>query len=208
MADEAAKRSANRRHFDRWAESYERDRTSRRLATLQHEALGMLALTTGDRLLDVGCGTGAALRSAAATVERAVGVDLSSAMVARGRELAAATPNVELREADAEALPFDDGAFTAALCTTSMHHYQHPDRAIAQIARVLAPGGRAVIADATTDRPIMRLADLVLRTFQRSHVGLRRAAEIGALMRAAGLEPRETRRLMGGVYAMVVADKR
>jgi len=207
MPIRATKRDASRRHFDRWSRRYESDRVSRRLAERQREALTTLALAPGDAMLDVGCGTGAAVRAAAALADRAVGVDLSAGMIARGRELAAATPNVELLEADAEALPFADGSFTAVLCTTSLHHYPDAARAVAEMARVLAAGGRAVIADAATDRRLVWLADRALRRLQRSHVGLRSAGELEALLLEAGFVGSRTRPLMDGVYAIVHATK-
>jgi cyclopropane fatty-acyl-phospholipid synthase-like methyltransferase len=59
---------------------------SRWLADRQREALEQIALVPSDVLLDVGCGTGAAVRTAASRVSRAVGVDLSAEMIAQGRE--------------------------------------------------------------------------------------------------------------------------
>ncbi|MGO9760298.1 MAG: class I SAM-dependent methyltransferase [Solirubrobacteraceae bacterium] len=202
-----SKKQASRDHFDRWARRYESDPASRWLATLQQAAVDALALAPSDRLLDIGCGTGAAVRGAAATVERAVGVDLSAGMVARGRELAAGMSNVELLSADAEALPFEDGAFTAVLCTTSFHHYPHPERAVGEMARVLAPGGRVVIADMTTDAHVMRVVDPLLRHLQASHVGCHRSAEIERLLSGAGLLDAHSRSLAMGVYAIVAARK-
>lgn len=203
-----SKQEAGRRHFDRWARRYETDRVSQRLATLQQAALAALELGPGDRLLDVGCGTGAAVRSAAAVAERAAGVDLSAGMIARGRVLAAGLPNALLLEADAEALPFADASFTALLCTTSLHHYVHAERAVAEMARVLAAGGRVVIADGATDRRIVWIADRLLRRMQRSHVGLRRADELESMLIGAGFERARTRWLMDGVYAVVSAVRR
>ena len=88
MASESTRKKAqSRRHFDRWSRSYESDPSSRRLAALQQAALDALALESGDRLLDVGCGSGAAVRHAAPTVERAIGVDLSPGMIERARGL-------------------------------------------------------------------------------------------------------------------------
>ncbi len=79
----AEKKAASREHFDRWSDEYEHDRVSRWLRELQLAALGALAPGPDDQLLDVGCGSGAAVRAAAATVDRAVGVDLSPGMIDR-----------------------------------------------------------------------------------------------------------------------------
>lgn len=203
----ASKKRSSRDHFDRWADEYERDRVSRWLAELQQEALGALALGPDDRLLDVGCGTGAAVRTAAASVAEAVGVDLSAGMIERGRELAAGLANVRLVIADAEALPFEDGTFSALLCTTSFHHYPAPQLAAAEMARVLAPKGRIVVADMITDRMIMWIVDRALRRTQRSHVGCRRSVELERILVDAGFHAPVTRCLFHGFHGIVTARK-
>jgi ubiquinone/menaquinone biosynthesis C-methylase UbiE len=207
VGEAASQKEASSRHFDRWARSYEEDPTSRWLATLQQAALNTLDPSAGDHILDVGCGTGAAVRNVAPLVERAVGVDLSPAMVARARELAADLRNVEFREADSEDLPFDDGDFTAVLCTTSFHHYPDPPRAAGEMARVLAPGGRVVIGDGCSDGLPGLFLDLVLRTFQPSHVHFNRARELETLLEDAGLGHRTTRWLSWRSYVIMDAAK-
>jgi ubiquinone/menaquinone biosynthesis C-methylase UbiE len=202
----AAKKASSREHFDRWSREYERDQVSRWLQQLQLEALSALDPRLGDRLLDVGCGSGAAVRAAASSVDRVVGVDLSEGMIARARELAGATANVEFSVADAEALPFEDATFTALLCTTSFHHYPNPERAVAEMARVLTPGGRIVIADMVSDRLIMRAVDQMLRRTQRSHVGCQRSNGLASLLTGAGLAVSITRPLFHGFFAIVAAQ--
>jgi ubiquinone/menaquinone biosynthesis C-methylase UbiE len=102
-----AKSDASQKHFDRWAPKYETDRVSRWLQEAQNEALATLELRPDDSLLNIGCGTGAAVRDAAAHVDRAVGFDLSPAMIARARTLADGLDNVEFYGGDAsERLPF------------------------------------------------------------------------------------------------------
>lgn len=172
---------------------------------LQLEALGALEPRPDDRLLDVGCGSGAAVRAAAPSVDRAVGVDLSEGMIARARGLAGATPNVEFLVADAEALPFEDATFSVLLCTTSFHHYPSPERAVGEMARVLMPGGRIVIADMVSDRLIMRLVDQLLRRTQRSHVGCQRSSGLASLLAGAGFAVSITRPLFHGFFAVVAA---
>jgi ubiquinone/menaquinone biosynthesis C-methylase UbiE len=172
----------------------------------QQEALAALELGPTDRFLDVGCGTGAAVRTAAATVERAVGVDLSEAMIERARSLAAGAG--EFLVADSEALPFEDGSFTALLCTASFHHYPQPERALAEIARVLAPGGRLVLSDGTADLRVARVADWFMRRFDRSHVRLYRTEELTAMLSGAGLIVSDVRHLFDGGYVIMRAHRR
>lgn len=201
-------KEAARSYFDRWAPRCEADRLSRWLLESQQEALATLRLRPDDRFLDVGCGSGAAVRRAADLVERAVGLDLSPAMIARADELAKGIPNVEFRQGDSERLPFADGEFTALLCTTSFHHYPNPGQAVHEMARVLSPGGRVVIGDPSADLLVARLADILLRRLEPGHIRLYRSAEIEQLLTDAGLrEPTVVRRLRRGSYAIVRARK-
>jgi SAM-dependent methyltransferase len=133
--------------FARWAQQYEQDVLSRLLTGLQLRAAARLHLTATDRFLDVGCATGAAVRHASAMVRLAVGVDRSAAMAARARELAAGLPRTVFVVADAEELPFPAATFTAVLSTSTLRHFSDPIRAAGEMARVLRPGGRVVVAD-------------------------------------------------------------
>jgi SAM-dependent methyltransferase len=87
----------------------------------------------GDRVLDVGCGLGTLAAAAAARGARVVGADLAPGMLAAARER---HPEVEFVEADAEALPFADGAFDVALAAFVVNHLPHPERAAAEWRRV------------------------------------------------------------------------
>ena len=192
-----------RRWFDRRAGSYESGVTSRWRDPVQRESLEALQLGAEDRLLDVGCGTGAASRSAASVAASVVGIDLSPEMIRQARELASGLANVHFEIADSEHLPFDDGAFTAVVCSNSFHHYPDPGRAVREMTRVLAPGGRLVLGDACSDRTAARIADVFLRRFEPGHVRLYRSDELGAFVQDAGLSRVELRRLSGGGFAIV-----
>jgi SAM-dependent methyltransferase len=101
--------------------------------------LEAVAASAGTRLLDVASGPGFVAAAAAARGARVVGLDFSAAMIAAA---ALRHQNITFREGDAEALPFDEGAFDAVVMNFGLLHLARPESAIAEAHRVLAPGGR------------------------------------------------------------------
>jgi ubiquinone/menaquinone biosynthesis C-methylase UbiE len=193
--------------FDRRARTYEGGVTARWRDPVQRASLEALDLSPADRLLDVGCGTGAASRTAAEMGASVIGVDLSPKMVKEAMTLAGNTENLAFEVADVEHLPFPDGRFTAVLCSNAFHHYPDPAGAAAEMSRVLAPGGRLALGDATSDLRSARIADRFLRWFEPGHVRLYRAAELGAFVQGAGLERVQLRRLSDDGFAIVRGAK-
>ena len=117
--------------------------------------IDLLEVGAGDRVLDVGCGPGLAVAYAAASKSRAVGVDASPTMVRHaGRRNRAAIRGgrVEIHRADATRLPFADASFTKVGSLNSLQFWAHPDQGLAELHRVLEPGGRvAVVLMARSD---------------------------------------------------------
>jgi demethylmenaquinone methyltransferase/2-methoxy-6-polyprenyl-1,4-benzoquinol methylase/ArsR family transcriptional regulator len=101
------------------------------------------------RLLDLGAGTGRMLELFAPLAEHAIGVDLSSAMlaVARGRLEENGARNVDLRQGDLYALPVPRDSFDLAIMHQVLHYLDDPARAVREAARALSPGGRLLIVD-------------------------------------------------------------
>lgn len=104
-----------------------------------------------DRLVDVGCGPGAAVREAARHGATATGIDPSAVSLALARRISARTSfgngRISFRQGRAEALPLPDASATVVWSLSSVHHWQDPAAGFAEIYRVLAPGGRLVIAE-------------------------------------------------------------
>ena len=124
------------------------DHFERALTAYHPRFLDAAAIADGDRVLDVGCGTGLTTRDAARLTPSgsALGVDLSSAMleVARQRARAEGLTNVTFEQADAQIHPFDSESFHVAIGCTSTMFFGDRAEALANIGRALRPGGRLV----------------------------------------------------------------
>lgn len=106
-------------------------------------------LSPADRSLDIGCGPGAAVRMAAqaCTAGEAVGVDRAPAMIDIARRRSTDTGNARFEVGSAESLPFPDGSFTVVWTAHSFHHWENRHQGLAEMQRVLAEGGRALILE-------------------------------------------------------------
>jgi SAM-dependent methyltransferase len=104
-------------------------------------------LPTSWTVADLGCGTGELAARLAGTVERVIGVDQSAGMLDGARALTEGKGNVELVHADLCALPLPDRCCDAALMQLVLSYLPGPAEALAEMARILRPGGKAVVVD-------------------------------------------------------------
>jgi len=188
----------NQAKFDAWAPTYEHKRYDF-FRRMQERVLKQLDLTEGMILLDIGCGTGWAVRRAASMVGSrggARGIDLSGKMIENAKKASRGIANVEFTQGNAEALPFADESFDRVMCTMSFHHYLNPSKAVSEIARVLKCTGKVCIVDPTADNFIMRLADARIRRREPDHVKMYSSGEFQELFEAAGLRYGGSGRIM------------
>lgn len=111
--------------------------------------LAAAAVEVGSRVLDVGCGTGSVTRAAARSTATgtALGVDLSTAMIAAARDRAAraGVTNATFARADAQVHPFPAAGFDVVLSRTGASFFGDPHAAFANLARATVPGGRLAL---------------------------------------------------------------
>jgi ubiquinone/menaquinone biosynthesis C-methylase UbiE len=153
---------------------------------LRQRTITLAHLRPGEAILDVGCGTGTVALASARRVGRTgqvIGIDPSGVQIARAQAKAARTrlPLV-FQTGVIEQLPFPDQTFDVVLSTLMMHHLPKPlkQQGIAEIARVLKPGGRLVVADFVRKQDRVGLA-------ARFHAGGSSLPDLVALMTDAGL---------------------
>lgn len=109
---------------------------------LQHAVLDAARVSRGTRVLDVGCGSGETLLVASLRGAEPAGIDLAPGLLTLAKER---LPRADLRNGDMQDLPFKAGSFDAVLYVNSLMFPPDRARAVAEGARVLAPGGRLVV---------------------------------------------------------------
>ena len=140
---------------DFFARFLKRAGSSRGSGEARAAAIEGLQLQAGHTVLDAGCGLGDSVVELVGIVGprgRAVGVDVSKAMIARARSHPDARGHpVEFLVGDVQHLPFKDATFQAARAGSLLICVAHPERALGELVRVVKPGGRIVVLDSDND---------------------------------------------------------
>lgn len=164
-------------------------RQDERAAALADEVRSFVLPRGDERAIDVGTGAGALALALAPLVREVVGVDRVPELLDRARERAAAFPNVEFVEGDAERLPFDDGSFDLAATLRTLHHVARPEVVLAELVRVTRPGGTVFVVDQIA--PADPIAALAVDRFERArdpgHTRLLPEIDLRQLFEANGL---------------------
>ena len=139
--------------FDQVAAGYDRTNTA---MTFGNDALWRAATTRavapkpGERILDLGVGTGSSSASLARSGAAVVAADFSRGMLAEARRRHGSMRNLSFVEADATNLPFADGEFDAVTMSYALRNVNEPKKALAELFRVTKSGGRLVINEFST----------------------------------------------------------
>ena len=176
--DEAISKAANDKVRDSWAKRAAKYDKS--IAFWERRVFGpghreWACAQAQGATLEVGVGTGLNVALYDPSIEL-TGIDLSPEMLEIARERIRETrPDVALHEADAQALPFPDASFDSVVCTFSLCNIPSPYVAVAEMKRVLRPGGRVVLVDhiRSNDKPvfwIQRAMAFLTRRLEGEHM--------------------------------------
>ncbi len=152
-----------RRSYDRLAEDYDRRWNFYVNATLE-AVLQVACPNASERVLDLACGTGALGERIVRqwpTVQ-VVGVDVSFAMLQQAATKFA-LHDTHWCQAESNRLPFRDAAFDLVICANSFHYFHHASKALAEVHRLLRPGGTFIVVDWCDDYFTCKLCSLWLR---------------------------------------------
>ncbi|MCU0570900.1 MAG: class I SAM-dependent methyltransferase [Oculatellaceae cyanobacterium Prado106] len=173
--------------YSKLAQRYD-DRWSFYVTATVQQTLNRLALKSGERILDLGCGTGTLIQQLLqinAQLE-VTGLDPTAEMIAVAQQKL--PPSVDLRVASATSIPFPDATFDRVISTSAFHYFRDPAPALEEVHRVLKPGGQLILTDWCKDYLTCYFLDLFLRVFNRAHFRTYRATELHALLQNAGFQ--------------------
>lgn len=179
------------------AENYQRFFVPFIGAPVADDLIETASLQPGQRVLDVACGTGVVTRLAAQRVGKTgavTGLDVTPGMLAVARAQIPAGAMIDWREANAESMPFDEGAFDVVLCQMGLQFVTNKLAALREMRRVLATGGRVFINSPGPLPPLFAImADALARylnpkaaAFCEIVFALHDTDEIAGLLRGAG----------------------
>lgn len=154
------------------AETYEAAFVPSLFAGVARRLVDFIGIAPGQRVLDVGCGTGIVARTAADRGAAVTGLDLNEAMLTVARRL---RPDLVWRQGDAAALPFRDATFDITLCQSALMFVPDPATALREMARVTVAGGTVGVqlwASPDRQRGFRPLADAVARNAGQDSVDL------------------------------------
>ena len=188
-ADRAA---AAQQYFAEHAEQWDAIRSLHVAESAVEDRMRALLVGSIGRLVDIGTGTGRMIELFGAAADHAIGVDRSPEMLRLARAKLDGSNGWELRQGDITALPLADGSADTVILHQVLHFIPAPEAALAEAARLLAPGGRLLIADfAPHQREELRAQDAHARLGFSD-------TQIAAWLTAAGLALTDIETLDGG----------
>lgn len=167
------------------AQEYD-DHWSFYVATTAQQTLQRLELHPGERVLDIGCGTGVLLAAMGNRFPEVIlaGIDPTQEMLDIARKRL--SKKVHITRSWAEKLPFSDAQFEVIVSCNMFHYIREPLVALKEMKRVLRPGGSVTITDWSNDYMTCQVYDLFLRVFNKAHCKTYKKRECYQLLAASG----------------------
>jgi ubiquinone/menaquinone biosynthesis C-methylase UbiE len=178
--------------FNAWARAGRGEEMESHHLSIAEQTIQLMGIKPGERLLDLGCGTGWASRRLARLAGQVVGLDISDEMVHRAREQARDLDNLLFVWGSAQEIPWEENYFDKVLSIESFYYYPDQELVLRELFRVLAPGGRLFLL-----MNLYRENPYSLRWVEQLQVSVhaRSEAEYVQMLQAHGFEAVEALRI-------------
>jgi ubiquinone/menaquinone biosynthesis C-methylase UbiE len=173
-------------HFNRIASSYESHSYGKQTRRVHQEIVKLVNQLAPASVLDIGCGTGSLLGLIRAGNRKLAGDDLSPEMIRFAIQNLGGS--VDLKVADSENLPWAAAEFDCITCCYSFHHYPNPQNVLAEMHRVLKPGGHLIMADPWLPEPFRTFANVWCGVSRLGDVMLYSLRNLRGMLPAAGFQ--------------------
>jgi len=131
--------------FNQWAAAGRGDEMENHHSDITDQTLALMDLQAADRVLDLGCGTGWASRRMARVAGEVIGLDVADEMLRRAEKTSSSFKNIRYVWGSAESIPTADHYFSKVLSVESFYYYANQGKALDELRRVMAPGGKLFI---------------------------------------------------------------
>ena len=159
-----------------------------------------------DKIIEVGCGAGGLCRKLAQIVTEGevVGIDISEGYIEKLKQSDVSAPkNLVFRLGSAENIPYPDNYFDHAVCSASFSFWSEPERGLAEVKRVLKPGGRLYIADVYKEGPVsITVGAKIFNLFSAYKMNFYSSQEFREFFQRAGFTVVYQKEVMGALVTM------
>ncbi len=190
--------------FDRQAEVYDSTYYGQHARKTYDAVIAAMDRYAFKSVLDIGCGTGnMLLQILGRHAVEAAGIDLSDKMLDIAKERMGTA--ADLRKGDSEHLPWENGKFDMVICTDSFHHYPNPKAVLREMGRVLAKGGKVVVADPWLPSPFRQIANIFMPFGKDGDIKMYSEREMKKMLEECNLEFISWRKLGRSAFVAVAS---
>lgn len=181
-------------YFNKTAEDYDTSHDGKFVQCMYQEILTHVPDAKGQRILDLGCGNGNILKILKERIcAEYYGLDISEKMIEEAEKKLGKTARLQV--GDAEQQPYGDNFFDVVICNASFHHYPNPEKAAAEISRIIKPGGLLILGDPTMPPILIEIFNWSLKWSSSGDIKLWKKREIEKLFDKNGFVMEEWRRI-------------
>jgi ubiquinone/menaquinone biosynthesis C-methylase UbiE len=176
----------------------------------QKRIISIINLQKNSNFLDLGCGTGWAVRYASTLLKgegHFIGIDISKGMIEKANRNALGLKNINFYKTSAEELPLENNFFDNIICTFSFHHYFNPENALTEAYRVLKQKGKIYIFDITADDFFTKWRDNRMRKKQKEHIKFYSTIEFKTMFSAVRLKYIKSKIIIAEPFKVHIAEK-